>query len=751
MLKQLATIIAVAMVVQAAALSPATVWHEAPTQLLSGWVRQSRSLQKNDIDSKNDVISFYLSVKQQGLDTIRRIAAEVSDPLSSSYGKYLNQSEIDAITAARESDVATVTDWLHAINKDNNQCSWNRSKELVHVRCTVRAASHLLNTSFHRASNAQTGQETVLASRFALPTTVDAVITATYGLHGLPLPLRKSQTSVQTPGGVPITPAVIRSTYNVSDVHPKRTNSNRQAIASFVGETMSTQDLKTFFKQYVPNAKAGDDTVYKFVGGQGAGSATEEANLDVQYIMGVAPGVKTEVWYFGDDDFCTGLKNWAQRALATDDGPLVHSMSYCWQKEISKLSGCNKANVADIDADFAKLAAKGVTIIIGSGDEGSGWVAPPSQCSQCKPVENTTLVGTLKSTTNKTVDAAGCCDFCSSRGTSQPAVFTPFAYTGPKAYCQRPRLSNQALTGIIWNSFMGQISPDQCCLMGEGYVRDGWSLQGWAFTPSSKNQSICALYSSVNGTTKSIGSISLGFPPPKPEQPNPPAGKCDCFSSVTHVLSAPQTRSVAKPPPPVLVSMHPGWPTSSPWVTSVGGTRFVGQKIGNPEMVTNGFGTGGGFSFHFAQHSWQAAEAANYVKRGPQLPAFPPVGSFPPSGRATPDVSGLAENYQVVINGGTTSVSGTSAATPMFAGLVSLLNEVRLAAGKPAMGFMNPWIYANPSMFTDITQGSNAFDRSGVPLKYGYAATKGWDAASGVGTPLFDRMMDAALADNAII
>ena len=48
---------------------------------------------------------------------------------------------------------------------------------------------------------------------------------------------------------------------------------------------------------------------------------------------------------------------------------------------------------------------------------------------------------------------------------------------------------------------------------------------------------------------------------------------------------------------------------------------------------------------------------------------------------------------------------------------------------------------------SDITKGTNAIDRGGISIKYGYAATKGWDATSGLGTPRFDRMVEAALAD----
>lgn len=38
-------------------------------------------------------------------------------------------------------------------------------------------------------------------------------------------------------------------------------------------------------------------------------------------------------------------------------------------------------------------------------------------------------------------------------------------------------------------------------------------------------------------------------------------------------------------------------------------------------------------------------------------------------------------------------VAGTSCASPTAAGVFSLINDKRLAAGKPALGFMNPLLY----------------------------------------------------------
>merc|ERR1712060_954772 len=56
------------------------------------------------------------------------------------------------------------------------------------------------------------------------------------------------------------------------------------------------------------------------------------------------------------------------------------------------------------------------------------------------------------------------------------------------------------------------------------------------------------------------------------------------------------------------------------------------------------------------------------------------------------------------------------------------------------MGFLNPFIYKNPQAFNDVEHGVN---NGGGP--HGFTAVKGWDAATGYGTPNFPKLKEAAL------
>lgn len=94
--------------------------------------------------------------------------------------------------------------------------------------------------------------------------------------------------------------------------------------------------------------------------------------------------------------------------------------------------------------------------------------------------------------------------------------------------------------------------------------------------------------------------------------------------------------------------------------------------------------------------------------------------------RAYPDVAANGANYLVALDGAFELVYGTSASCPTFASVITLINELRAQQNQSALGFLNPTLYANTQMFTDITKGGN----QGCGTK-GFTAEVGWDPASG--------------------
>ncbi|KAJ6528914.1 subtilisin-like protein, partial [Mycena capillaripes] len=175
----------------------------------------------------------------------------------------------------------------------------------------------------------------------------------------------------------------------------------------------------------------------------------------------------------------------------------------------------------------------------------------------------------------------------------------------------------------------------------------------------------------------------------------------------------------------------PEFPAACPWVTAVGAT------VGIPEKAANF--SGGGFSVFFPTPEYQKTAVSGFLHALPRNFS----GTFNRTGRAIPDVAMQGFNYEIVNNNVTMAVTGTSASTPAFASIIALINDRLIAAGKPVLGFLNPFLYASQSAFTDITVGHN----SGLVCPASTAAfdaTTGWDPLSGVGTPHFDKLLAAA-------
>jgi tripeptidyl-peptidase-1 len=125
----------------------------------------------------------------------------------------------------------------------------------------------------------------------------------------------------------------------------------------------------------------------------------------------------------------------------------------------------------------------------------------------------------------------------------------------------------------------------------------------------------------------------------------------------------------------------------------------------------------------------------------------PKQATYPKGGRATPDVAALGTGYTLIIRGQKMpGVGGTSASAPVFAAMVSLINDALNTAGKPAVGFMNPLIYQNADAFFDVTVGSNKVGRGGGVLTQGFNCSKGWDPVTGMGTPHYPKLLAAAMA-----
>ncbi len=175
------------------------------------------------------------------------------------------------------------------------------------------------------------------------------------------------------------------------------------------------------------------------------------------------------------------------------------------------------------------------------------------------------------------------------------------------------------------------------------------------------------------------------------------------------------------------------WPMESPLVICVGGTDLVTKGAGKGwASETVWIDGGGGISpDDFAIASWQklkgvitkANKGSTKYRNGPDVSANSNFTFY-----VCADQTTCTEN----------EYGGTSFAAPMFAGYLALTNQQAVAHGDKPPGFINPTIYplglgsGYHTDFHDITVGTN-----------GFPATKGYDLATGWGSPNTDGLINA--------
>lgn len=204
------------------------------------------------------------------------------------------------------------------------------------------------------------------------------------------------------------------------------------------------------------------------------------------------------------------------------------------------------------------------------------------------------------------------------------------------------------------------------------------------------------------------------------------------------------------------------WPSSSPWVTAVGGTS-LGVSQSNTRALETGWGTSSyacNKTTHVCTRSGWLYGAGGGVSRLFAKPSY--QSGLTASGRSVPDVAALGDPQTGFLVGQTQTfpngtyydeyrLGGTSLSSPIFAGLMALADQ---AAGAPH-GFANPLFYAHAGAFYDVrsvktavarrnfnnrvdaSAGTSDFlrtfdDYSGSPSQSTHA---GWDNVTGLGTP----------------
>jgi len=367
-----------------------------------GWV-QARRCREEELHE----LAFV--VKPKNLDKLEATVLDLTDPASPNYRKWLSRGELRDLT--RNEEGLSALKMVLSSHPDVQILSEAPSGELVRAHAPASTWERFLSTEFHVWHHEDSDVSIIRASEYFLPEALRAHVSGVLGatdfermsvsrgpqVEGLTAEAADAHASVaptfgydsfrqmeEWTGPDTISPVKLRKIYNMPPVAARGSESAKQqanvsqVVFGTISQHWSPSDRTIFEEAFdIPQ-----DSYVKQLHGHEEGFAMSgdevcrrnpntclEANLDVQYMMAMAPWADTGYWY-AKKGTATGmyefLVDFSEQFVDAESAPDVISISYAVPENFVS------ASVLELfDQQAMKLAARGVTILAASGDSGA--------------------------------------------------------------------------------------------------------------------------------------------------------------------------------------------------------------------------------------------------------------------------------------------------------------------------------------------------------------------------------------------
>lgn len=343
-------------------------------------------------------IDLHIALKPHRENALIDALHNISDPGHSSYGAHLLKEQVAELVAPHPHTLELVNSWLdhHSVPPSSASVTHGGST-LTLAGVSVTQANDLLGASYQLYRHAKTNETIVCTVGYALPAVlhghVQTVVPAT--LFASPRTQRQTPRKrfggaamglvKSTSGGLVtvlssrhdnrddirvVMPPLLRWLYNTYTYVPAATYQNVLGIVGFRFDYPSPADLAAFMRKYrTDGADAAFTVVEVDGGGYDPSRPNSEANMDIQYALAMAyptPHVfySTGLGPSGTQDW---FISWLRYILNQPSIPQTISISYGYPEKV-----CSREYTGYVCNLFAQLGARGVSVLIGSGDDGVG-------------------------------------------------------------------------------------------------------------------------------------------------------------------------------------------------------------------------------------------------------------------------------------------------------------------------------------------------------------------------------------------
>ncbi|CRG83830.1 tripeptidyl-peptidase I [Talaromyces islandicus] len=343
--------------------------------------------------SPSQLLNLRLSIPPADPNALEELILNIATPGHTSYGQFLSPEKLKEHAAPSSAASDAVISWLteHSLASDAIQ---NDGTTLT-FQLPVEQAEKMLQTQFHNYKSTATGEVRTLTLAYSVPKSiVDFVETIQPTTDFTELPSNPTiQTlthelnasainSIETTGGCGkyITPDCLQSLYGLPTANAK-TPQGGIAVPGFLNEYASHSDLNLFLQETRPELSPRPSFTVEYLDGgkNDEGNAGIEASLDIQYTAGLANGIQTNFISVGQPS-ASGFIDTINKLLNQQIVPSVVSLSYGFDE--AALSPNVAKNICNL---FGQLGARGVSILVASGDGGVSGSRPDSGCKSFVP------------------------------------------------------------------------------------------------------------------------------------------------------------------------------------------------------------------------------------------------------------------------------------------------------------------------------------------------------------------------------
>jgi kumamolisin len=313
----------------------------------------------------NAVLDIVVGLRWQNEQQLDDQLARIQDPDSPDYHHFLTSEEFVSRFAPAQADIDGVTRYLESAGPVVMEAASNR--KLVHARGTVSQIEQAFQVSINDYE--LNGERHFSNDRNpSLPSSIGAAVESVFGLSSLDAfhPSSHARRADSLPASVPIyTPAQLATAYNFPNLnnafHGTTTyDGTGVTIAIATAYSYTASDL-SYFLQYFEITRTGAITIVPVNGG--STTPNYETTLDIENASAEATGASILVYEAPNSSFANFELMHNQIASANLAQVLSTSWVACEASEGSNLTTEN--------AIFKQMSAEGMTMFVGSGDNGA--------------------------------------------------------------------------------------------------------------------------------------------------------------------------------------------------------------------------------------------------------------------------------------------------------------------------------------------------------------------------------------------